>query len=131
MSAPDSEASAALKEIVAGDEAEGARLDQWLAAALEGEFSRSRLQALIREGHVRLGGVVVTEPKRKLTAGVRVRLTLPEPETAAPGGEAIPLAILYEDADLIVIDKQAGLVVHPGAGNPAGTLVNEIGRAHV
>jgi 23S rRNA pseudouridine1911/1915/1917 synthase len=126
MSAPDSETATALKDIVTGENAEGARLDQWLASALEGELSRSRLQALIRDGHVSVGGIVVTEPKRKLTAGARVNLTLPEPEPAAPGGEPIPLAVLYEDADLIVIDKPAGLVVHPGAGNPTGTLVNAL-----
>lgn len=126
MSAPDNEAGTALEEIVAGDDAAGARLDQWLATALEGLYSRSRLQALIRDGHVTVGGAAVTEPKRKLLVGDRVRLTPPEPEPAEPRGEAIPLAVLYEDDDIIVIDKPAGLVVHPGAGNPAGTLVNAL-----
>jgi 23S rRNA pseudouridine1911/1915/1917 synthase len=126
MSAPDSEAEAGLKEIVTGEDAEGQRLDQWLAAAFEGAFSRSRLQALIRDGHVSVGDAVVTEPKRKLTPGVRIRVALPEPEPAEPEGEAIPLDILFEDDDLIVINKPAGLVVHPGAGNATGTLVNAL-----
>ncbi|MBO6724057.1 MAG: RluA family pseudouridine synthase [Rhizobiaceae bacterium] len=126
MSAPDNEAGTALEEIVADDAAVGARLDQWLASALDGRFSRSRLQALIRDGHVAIGGVAVTEPKRKLVVGDRIRLVTPEPEPAEPRGEAIPLTILFEDADIIVIDKPAGLVVHPGAGNPTGTLVNAL-----
>ncbi|GAB5506040.1 MAG: RluA family pseudouridine synthase [Rhizobiaceae bacterium] len=126
MSAPDNEAGTALEEIVAGDDAAGARLDQWLASALDGRFSRSRLQALIRDGHVAIGGAAVTEPKRKLTAGDRIRLVTPEPEPAEPQGEAIPLTILFEDDDIIVVDKPAGLVVHPGAGNPTGTLVNAL-----
>lgn len=115
-----------MEEIVAGDEATGTRLDQWLATALGGRYSRSRLQALIREGHVAVGGAVATEPKRRLLAGDRVRLTPPEPEPAEPRGEAIPLTVLHEDDDIIVVDKPAGLVVHPGAGNPAGTLVNAL-----
>ena len=126
MSAPDSEAGAALKEIVTSEDADGQRLDQWLAAAFGGEFSRSRLQALIRDGHVTIDSAVVTEPKRRLSPGVRVCVALPEPDPAAPAGEAIRLDILYEDADLIVINKPAGLVVHPGAGNATGTLVNAL-----
>lgn len=126
MSAPDSEAGSALKELVAGDEAAGQRLDQWLAAALGSPFSRNRVQALIRDGHVSVGGAVVTESNRRLVAGAVVRVTLPEPEAAKPAGEAIPLDILFEDDDLIVINKPAGLVVHPGAGNATGTLVNAL-----
>ncbi|MBO6717584.1 MAG: RluA family pseudouridine synthase [Rhizobiaceae bacterium] len=126
MSAPDSEAGAALKEIVADDGADGARLDQWLAAALHGEFSRSRLQALIRSGHVSVDGAAVSEPKRRLSPGELICVALPEPEPAEPEGEDIPLDILHEDADLIVVNKPAGLVVHPGAGNWTGTLVNAL-----
>ena len=126
MSAPDSEAGAALKEIVASEDAEGQRLDLWLAAAFGGEFSRSRLQALIRDGHVTIDNAVVTEPNRRLSPGGRIKVVLPEPEPAAPAGEAIRLDILYEDTDLVVINKPAGLVVHPGAGNATGTLVNAL-----
>lgn len=115
-----------MKEIVAGPDAAGQRIDQWLAAALNGELSRSRLQALIRGGHVSVDDQPVKEPKHKLAAGARIAIVLPEPEPAEPGGEAIPLDILFEDDDLIVINKPAGLVVHPGAGNPTGTLVNAL-----
>src|SRR5690606_16630289 len=93
---------------------------------LEGELSRSRLQALIREGAVSVGGAPVHEARHRLAAGTLVSLRLPAPEPSAPQAEAIPLDIVYEDAELIVIDKPAGLVVHPGAGNPSGTLVNAL-----
>ncbi|MGB3387867.1 MAG: RluA family pseudouridine synthase [Pseudaminobacter sp.] len=126
MRDPDSEAGGALKGLHAEADAAGLRLDQWLAARLGGEFSRSRLQALIRQGAVRLNGRIVDEPRHKLSAGDAVELELPPPEPAEPQAEAIALNILHEDADLIVIDKPAGLVVHPGAGNWTGTLVNAL-----
>ncbi len=126
MSDPDSEAGDGLKEFVVGDTGAGMRLDQWLAAAVGPDLSRSRVQALIREGAVDIDSRRVGEPKHKLSAGNVVSLRLPEPEPAEPQGEAIPLAVLHEDEDLIVIDKPAGLVVHPGAGNWTGTLVNAL-----
>lgn len=126
MSAPDSEVPDAMKELTTGPEAAGKRLDQWLAAKLDADFSRSRLQTLIRQGAVSIGDAPVTEPKRKLTGGEIIRIVLPEPEPATPLGEDIALSILYEDDALIVIDKPAGLVVHPGAGNWTGTLVNAL-----
>jgi 23S rRNA pseudouridine1911/1915/1917 synthase len=126
MSDPDSEAGAALKELVADAGAAGQRLDQWLARVLGPELSRSRIQMLIREGSVTVDGRSANEPKRKLAGGEVVRLELPEPEPADPEGEAIPLDILFEDTDLIVVNKPAGLVVHPGAGNWTGTLVNAL-----
>lgn len=106
--------------------AAGQRLDLWLAGRLAPDLSRSRVQALIRQGAVSVGGRVVTEAKRKLAAGEEIAIGLPEPEPAAPRGEDIPLDILYEDAALIVVNKPAGLVVHPGAGNWTGTLVNAL-----
>ncbi len=112
--------------MTAGEDAAGRRLDQWLAAALAPDFSRSRLQALVREGAVSLDGRPASDSGMKLRGGEHIVVALPAPEEAAPRGEAIPLAILYEDADLIVIDKPAGLVVHPGAGNASGTLVNAL-----
>jgi 23S rRNA pseudouridine1911/1915/1917 synthase len=124
MSDPDNEAEAALKEFVA--DAGGERIDQWLAARLGPDLSRSRIQALIREGAVSVNGAPVAEPKRKLAAGDRIVLAMPEPEPAAPEGEDIPLDILFEDDDLVVVNKPAGLVVHPGAGNWTGTLVNAL-----
>jgi 23S rRNA pseudouridine1911/1915/1917 synthase len=126
MSASDSQAAAALKELWTDEAAAGMRLDQWLAAALGEDFSRNRVQALIREGAVLIDGVLVAEPKRKLAAGSRVTVEPPEPEPAEPQGEDIPLDILYEDEHLIVLNKPAGLVVHPGAGNWTGTLVNAL-----
>ncbi|WEX10014.1 RluA family pseudouridine synthase [Chelativorans sp. AA-79] len=126
MSDPDNEAGSEWKELRADETAEGKRLDQWLAALLAPEFSRSRVQAIIREGAVSLDGRAVSEPKRKVSAGECYRIMLPEPEAPEPEGEAIPLSILYEDDALIVIDKPAGLVVHPGPGNWTGTLVNAL-----
>ncbi|WP_163265573.1 RluA family pseudouridine synthase [Chelativorans alearense] len=126
MSDPDSEAGTELKELAADEAAAGKRLDQWLAAALAPDISRSRVQALIRAGAVTLEGAAVTEPKRKVSAGEHYRIVLPEAEAPEPEGEAIPLTVLYEDDALIVIDKPAGLVVHPGPGNWTGTLVNAL-----
>ena len=126
MSASDSEAGDALKEFTADANAAGERIDQWLAACLAPDLSRSRVQALIRDGQVTVNGSPAREPKRRLAEGDRVALSVPEPEPAEPLGEDIPLQILYEDDDLIVIDKPAGLVVHPGAGNWTGTLVNAL-----
>ncbi len=106
--------------------AAGQRLDQWLAAQLAPDLSRSRVQALMKQGAVSVGGKTVTETKYKLAAGDAVIIEMPEPEPAEPRGEAIPLDILYEDDALVVVNKPAGLVVHPGAGNWTGTLVNAL-----
>jgi 23S rRNA pseudouridine1911/1915/1917 synthase len=126
MNAPDSEADKGLKVLEVRPDAAGQRLDQWLSAALGPDFSRNRVQALIRQGAVQVGGGVVAEAKRKVAGGDRVSVELPAPEPAVPQGEDIPLDILYEDAELIVINKPSGLVVHPGAGNWTGTLVNAL-----
>ena len=110
----------------AGPDAAGARLDQWLTQRLGADFSRSRVQTLIRQGAVEVNGKAAADPGRKLKAGETVAVELPEPEPAEPRGEDIPLDILHEDLELIVINKPAGLVVHPGAGNWTGTLVNAL-----
>ncbi|MGO7158275.1 RluA family pseudouridine synthase, partial [Rhizobium johnstonii] len=89
-------------------------------------FSRSRIKALIKDGQVLLRGEPVTDPQRKVRTGDSFELTLPEPEDPTPQGEDIPLDILHEDDDVIVISKPSGLVVHPGAGNWTGTLVNAL-----
>ena len=107
-------------------DAAGQRLDQWLAGKLGPDMSRSRVQMLIKQGAVKIGGRLVDEAKRKMAAGDLVSVEMPEPEPAEPLGEAIALDILYEDGELIVINKPAGLVVHPGAGNWTGTLVNAL-----
>lgn len=101
------------------------RLDRFLAAHLA-DFSRSRLAALIRDGQVHCEGRTIKEPKHRVKCGDEFRLVLPEPEDPLPLPEDIPLAVAYEDDDVIVIDKPAGLVVHPGAGNWQGTLVNAL-----
>ena len=103
----------------------GARLDQVLAEALDG-MSRSRLKQLIEGGHVRRAGEVIGSPAAKVAAGEAYEVTIPAPVDAAPVGQAIPLDILYEDDELIVIDKPAGLVVHPAPGNSDRTLVNAL-----
>ncbi|TIT23768.1 MAG: RluA family pseudouridine synthase [Mesorhizobium sp.] len=110
----------------AGADAAGQRLDQWLAARLGPDMSRSRVQMLIKQGAVRIGGRQVEETKRKMVQGDSVSVDMPEPEPAEPQGEDIALDVLYEDSELIVINKPAGLVVHPGAGNWTGTLVNAL-----
>lgn len=102
------------------------RLDQWLAGAVAPGHSRSRIQALIRQGAVMLGGHAQTSTGHRLSGGEEISVFIPEPEPAIPQGEAIALDILHEDADIIVVDKPAGMVVHPGAGNWTGTLVNAL-----
>lgn len=106
------------------DEA-GQRLDRWLAARCEG-LSRTRLQKLIGEGAVMAGGAVAGDPAAGVLAGVTYSVILPPPLDDTPVAENIPLTIIYEDADLLVIDKPAGLVVHPAPGHRSGTLVNAL-----
>ena len=104
---------------------DGARLDSFLAKAVE-NLSRSRAKALILDGHVAVNGKPVGEAKRAVRDGERVVVLVPPPAPAEPEGEAIPLDIVFEDDDLLVIDKPPGLVVHPAAGNWTGTLVNAL-----
>lgn len=101
------------------------RLDKALAR-LWPDLSRSRLQRLIRDGHVRMAGLVVADPAIRPEEQAAITLDMPPPAPASPEAEPIPLAIVHEDEDVIVIDKPAGLVVHPGAGHGAGTLVNAL-----
>ncbi len=109
---------------VAPDKA-GARLDRVLAAALP-EISRSRLKALILAGRVRAGGGEAAEdPAERVHAGQVYEVSAPAP-APAPVAQAMPLDIVFEDDDVIVVDKPPGLVVHPGAGNPDRTLVNAL-----
>ena len=125
MSDPFKQAAGNRKVLTADETAEG-RLDAWLTAQVGEEFSRSRIKALIKDGQVLLRGEPVTDPQRKVRTGDSFELTLPEPEDPTPQGEDIPLDILHEDDDVIVISKPSGLVVHPGAGNWTGTLVNAL-----
>jgi 23S rRNA pseudouridine1911/1915/1917 synthase len=111
-------------ELVAGPEDAGQRLDAWLARRLP-ELSRSRLQALIAAGAVQLDAAPARASARVRT-GQRAVVRVPPAIPAEPQAEDIPLRIVHEDASLLVIDKPAGLVVHPGAGADSGTLVNAL-----
>lgn len=111
--------------LIVEDADAGSRLDKFLAVKLP-EHSRTRLKALVQEGAVAVDDKVETDPNRKLQSGARISIAVPDPVPATPQAEAIPLEIIYEDSDLIVINKQAGLVVHPAAGHISGTLVNAL-----
>jgi 23S rRNA pseudouridine1911/1915/1917 synthase len=103
----------------------GQRLDLFLTGALP-QLSRTRVQALIREGQVASSGATIEDVKYRVKPGDRFELAVPPPIDTTLRGEDIPLDVVYEDDALIVIDKPAGLVVHPGAGQPDGTLVNAL-----
>jgi 23S rRNA pseudouridine1911/1915/1917 synthase len=109
---------------ITADEA-GDRLDRVLAARVPA-LSRSRLKALILAGQVTIAGRTIRDPAASVNSGDAITVSLPPPEPAKPEGETIPLNIVYEDDALIVIDKPAGLVVHPAAGHAKGTLVNAL-----
>ena len=111
--------------VVAPQAAAGQRVDRFLADAI-GTLSRSRVKSLIEAGLLSRDSGVVGEPAELVRAGSAYRLNFPVPVSAIPAPQAIPFPILYEDADLIVVDKPAGLVVHPAPGNPDGTLVNAL-----
>jgi 23S rRNA pseudouridine1911/1915/1917 synthase len=110
---------------VAAPEARGQRLDRFLADAI-GTLSRSRVKTLIEQGQAQRDGQVLREPSEPIRPGATYQLNLPPPAPATPEPQAIPFPILFEDADLIVLDKPAGLVVHPAPGNLDGTLVNAL-----
>ncbi len=114
-----------LESVEVGAQDAGARLDRVLAAHLTA-LSRTRLKALVLAGRVAVGGRTIRDPGHHVNAGDRLTVEVPPPEEAAPQAEKIPLAIVHEDDDLIVIDKPKGLVVHPAAGNRTGTLVNAL-----
>jgi len=101
------------------------RLDIYLTACLP-EFSRSRLQGLIKDGFVRVDGAAATKPSRSLGLGAAVEVRIPPPTPSRLVGETIPLDILFETDDLLVVNKPAGMVVHPSPGHEAGTLVHAV-----
>jgi 23S rRNA pseudouridine1911/1915/1917 synthase len=111
-------------EFVAGEEHEGQRLDRFLVSVLE-SHSRSQIQKLITDGLVTLG-TRAAKANSVLREGERVGVQLPDPEPSEIAAEALPIDVLYQDADVAVIDKPAGMVVHPGAGHASGTLVNAL-----
>jgi 23S rRNA pseudouridine1911/1915/1917 synthase len=109
---------------VVADDDDGTRLDRFLVSVLP-EHSRSRIQRLIRDGQVQVAGreASVNQPVK---SGQQISVEIPEPADADLAGEALPLAIVYQDHDLVVVDKPAGMVVHPAAGHASGTLVNAL-----
>ena len=118
--------------ITAPDDTDGGRLDRFLASAAEqlpdlaAPLSRTRIKALMQEGAVFEDASLITDPSAPVRAGASYRLVLPPVRDATPKGQKIPLDILFEDEHLVVLDKPAGLVVHPGPGQPDGTLVNAL-----
>ena len=102
----------------------GERIDRWVAERTG--HSRTQVKALIKDGALTVAGEVVSDPTYKVLEGETISLVPPHVKEAEPEAENIPLDVLYEDEHLIVLDKQAGLVVHPAAGNWTGTLVNAL-----
>jgi len=113
----------AVRRLLVEDDA-GARLDSWLAARLP-DLSRSRIVQLLEQGRVTVNGTPARKSRRTV-AGDRVELTVPPPEPSHIEAEDLALSIVHEDADLLVIDKPAGVVVHPAPGHRTGTLVNAL-----
>ena len=114
-----------LHELVVDEAHAGGRLDAVIAAAIAG-LSRTQVQRLIEAGQVELRGGVVTKANTRVEAGDAIEVRVPAPEPLEVLPEAIPLVVLFEDHELIVIDKPAGLVVHPAPGHASGTLVNAL-----
>jgi 23S rRNA pseudouridine1911/1915/1917 synthase len=112
------------RTITVSDDSEGIRLDVFLASVLA-DRSRSQIQRLIRDGHVRVGEREA-KANQPVKIGQAISVEVPEPVDPVPRPEALPLPILYQDRDVIVVDKPAGMVVHPAAGHEGGTLVNAL-----
>jgi 23S rRNA pseudouridine1911/1915/1917 synthase len=126
MLAPDpEEAAPARLELLVEPEHEGLRIDRVLASEIAG-YSRSQIQRLIEEGHVTFPRVKVVKANTQVREGDVISVILPAPVAAAPVAENLALEVLFQDADIIVINKPAGMVVHPGAGHDRGTLVNAL-----
>jgi len=117
-------ASAESSEFIVSVEDAGERLDRFLAFQLP-EISRSKIQSLMSEGRVRVDGVA-RKASYRIEAGESITIEVPPPPPAGVAAEAIPLEILYEDEDLAVINKPAGMIVHPGAGADSGTMVGAL-----
>jgi 23S rRNA pseudouridine1911/1915/1917 synthase len=111
--------------ITVPDDGAGERLDRVLARQVAA-LSRSRLKALIEAGAVAVDGRTIRDPSHRVNSGATIGIDIPPPQPAKPAPEAIPLKVVYEDDDIIVIDKPKNLVVHPAAGNWTGTLVNAL-----
>jgi 23S rRNA pseudouridine1911/1915/1917 synthase len=111
------------RRLVVEPEHEGLRLDSFLTALLS-DYSRSQIQRLIRDGHVR--GPGTPRASNSVHQGQAYEVEIPAPAAATPEAEELPLRIIFQDADLVVLDKPAGMVVHPAAGHTGGTLVNAL-----
>jgi 23S rRNA pseudouridine1911/1915/1917 synthase len=114
-----------LVDVVVADADAGGRLDRVLATRIP-DLSRSRLKALILAGEVAIGGRTIRDPGQRVNVGEVITVGVPPAEPPAPQPEPIPLKVIYEDGEIIVIDKPRGLVVHPAAGHATGTLVNAL-----
>jgi 23S rRNA pseudouridine1911/1915/1917 synthase len=111
-------------ETVVPPESDGVRLDRFLTSVL-GDQSRSQIQRLIKSGQVLVGGRPA-KPNQPVKAGIPIAIEIPEPAEPTLQPESLPLPIPYQDPDVIVVDKPAGMVVHPAAGHAGGTLVNAL-----
>ena len=122
----DAEASPEMEVLIVPHAGDGKRVDKFISANASDDISRARVQALVRKGHVTINGAVPRGTSTKISAGDVIRFAMPPAEDPIPQPEDIPLDILFEDKDLIVVNKPAGMVVHPAPGNWSGTLVNAL-----
>jgi 23S rRNA pseudouridine1911/1915/1917 synthase len=123
---PSSHMKSPLSRTVTAHEADaGERIDRLLSRRFD-DVSRARIQRLILSGSVQVDGRTIVEPSFRVKPATEIRIVLPEPTDPSPRPEAIRLDVIYEDSHLIVIDKPAGLVVHPAPGHRTGTLVNAL-----
>lgn len=114
------------RALIVADGDEDTRLDHLLAREMP-DLSRSQIQRLMRDGHVAItGGKSPVKPGHRVRVGDEITMTIPPPAPMVPAAEDIPLGILYNDADVVVINKPAGMVVHPAVGHAGGTLVNAL-----
>jgi 23S rRNA pseudouridine1911/1915/1917 synthase len=125
MDTGEDEDDGAARSIIAPQDAAGARVDAFLAGVWP-DLSRARIQGLIGQGKLTADGAIVTAARDKVRAGCVYELTLPPPAPADPLPEALPLTIVHEDGHLLVIDKAAGMAMHPAPGAMTGTLVNAV-----
>jgi 23S rRNA pseudouridine1911/1915/1917 synthase len=111
-------------KVIVPDDSNGARLDRFLVSVVPGQ-SRSQIQRLIKKGHIRVDGREA-RPNQPVRVGQQITIDVPGPASPEPQPEALPLPIVYQDPDIVVVDKPAGMVVHPAAGHATGTLVNAL-----